>query len=60
MYCSQRVEDPRFPTAEAALARLFDPAARTVWRDQTTNSWERYKARLRVLFILCLVGYSST
>lgn len=32
------------PQAEAALALVFDPAATTVWRDQSTNPWERYKA----------------
>jgi hypothetical protein len=32
------------PAAEAALARLFDPAASSAWRDQRSNPWERYKA----------------
>ena len=33
------------PTAEARLARLFDPTTVSAWRDQETNPWERYKAK---------------
>ena len=32
------------PAAEARLARLADPGAVNVWRDQETNPWERFKA----------------
>ena len=32
------------PEDQARFARLFDPNSKTVWRDQRTNPWERFKA----------------
>ena len=32
------------PTDIVAFTRQFDPEAKSVWRDQATNPWERYKA----------------